>query len=254
MHTTATTQTPTASNTTPDLVGVLVVLLKPSTTRDQQRFEDLQILRRRHDQAFDRWLPHITLVPPFTLSSSNAKGTSALEPGTVLEELAQLHAEKLSQIVKAAAETCSKHSNHQLLLDQVSTFPLRKYTNVHLRPAPTNFHDKRSPSSTSPPAGAHSSHRIVELQSELSDSLTPLLRATTKIARRRETFKPHVSVGQSTSVKAAWQLCRSAEMLLKQQGGPGLLCDVDRVQFMIKPKGFQGAYHVHKELHLSSNP
>ncbi|TKY89713.1 hypothetical protein EX895_001498 [Sporisorium graminicola] len=257
MHNTAAAaQTPATATATLDLVGVLVVLLRPSTPADRRRFEDLQTLRRKHDQAFERWLPHITLVPPFTLSSSSLEASSALASGTGLEQLVQLHTEKLSQIAKAAAEVCHTHASHRLLLDQVSTFPLRNYTNVHLRPAPpTNSHDKRKTSSFSSATSDdqdHSSHRIVKLQSDLSQALTPVLHPNkASSARRRETFRPHVSVGQSTSGKATWQLCRSAERVLGYEGSPGLLCDVDRVQLMIKPKGSAGAYHVHQELPLS---
>ncbi|SJX64323.1 uncharacterized protein SRS1_14971 [Sporisorium reilianum f. sp. reilianum] len=234
MHTTA------ATTTTPDLVGVLVVLVAPSTPADQQRFEELQTLRRRHDRAFDRWLPHITLVPPFTLPSSSSDARSRGD----LDGLVQLHADQLAQIARAAAEVCSRHSSHQLRLDHVSTFPLRKYTNVHLRPAPTNFHDKRTPASSAP--SNTSSHRIVELQADLADAITPLVSSSG--VRRRETFKPHVSVGQATTPKATWQLCTSAG-----SAAAGLLCDVHRVQLMLKPKGFAGMYRVHEELALAAS-
>ncbi|SPO28500.1 uncharacterized protein UTRI_04897 [Ustilago trichophora] len=261
-----------------DLVGVLVILIKPSSDQDKQRYDQLQQLRRQHDQAFSRWLPHITLIPPFTLAGpSNTKDSSP-----ALADLVNIHEAKLSQIAEAARKVCKRHETHSLLIDQVSTFPLRKYTNIHLRPFPTNFKDKATKAhqqavidgSISPVQDAdHSSRRIVGLQTDLADAVAPLLRPSANWASQSErstktdekekpsrkngnVFKPHVSVGQSTSSKATWQLCRSAEKVLSgddKTGGQrhGLLCDIDSVQLMIKQKGQEGPYHIHKELPLS---
>lgn len=256
-----------------ELVGVLVILIKPCTEQDQHRYDELQKLRHRHDQAFNRWLPHITLIPPFILSSPSLN--DAKSPAEA-KDLISLHEQKLSQIAQAAQEVCKHHQAHSLLFDQVSTFPLRAYKNVHLRPFPTNFEDKGTNSASSSPAKSsadvsgskegedHSSRRVVELQKELADAVEPLLRpdgepqAPSKKSQRRNVFKPHASVGQSTSPKATWQLCTSAEKVLKAQSAPqladkrpGLLCNVDRVQLMVKQKGYDGPYQIHAELPLS---
>ena len=248
--------TPTESSLSRDLVGVLVILLNPSTEADRQRYYQLQRLRQKHDQAFDRWLPHIALIPPFTLSSPCATSDEI-----DLKELTEHHEPRLTSIAQAAFEVCKNHEHHQLLIDQVSTFPLKKYTYVHLRPSPTNFPDKgsRSASKHAPDGNKTgqdtSSRRIVELQKELSNIVTPLLRPNAeKVTKGRNVFKPHVSVGQSTSPKATWQLCTSAEEVLHGEvgkNGGGMLCDVDRVHFMVKRKGQEGPYTVHKELLLT---
>lgn len=228
-----------ASNVPHDVVGVLVVLLSPTTEQDRRGYDELQKLRRRHDQAFGRWLPHITLVPPFTLAASTNDGRPLAE-------------EKLSTIATAAEQVCLRHASHTLLLDQVSTFPLRSYTNVHLRPYPTNFQDKGTRTAASETSTTHCSECIVILQRELDEAVGLLLREGTSKASRKTIFKPHVSVGQSTSPKATWQLCTNAEKVLQLNGGPGLLCTIDRIQLMTKPKGDKGPHQIHTELPLAS--
>ncbi|GAC99757.1 hypothetical protein PHSY_007360 [Pseudozyma hubeiensis SY62] len=232
-----------------ELVAVLVILIKPQTTSDEQRFSTLQALRQRHDRAFDNWLPHITLIPPFilTVPSSASEETQPIE---------SLHSSTLSSLVSAIREVCRHHPSHSLLLDQISTFPLRTNTNVHLRPYPTNFTDRFAPASSSRRTADDDSTHIVTLRSHLCKSLHPLL---TSPAIRSNTpnqvFKPHVSVGQTTSPKATWHLCTEAEQLLKPtqaQQPPGMLCRVDAIQLMIKRKGDEGAYRIHTEIPLSS--
>lgn len=208
----------------------------------------------------------MTLIPPFTLPEPTRSHTAALDSlsETTLEALVARHEDELSQLVGLATEVCNRHASHQLRLDQVSTFPLRQYTNVHIRPYPTNFQDKRTRplssrlASTSSDADL-SSRRVVDLQQGLSDAITPWLRSEGGRSKRNNVFKPHVSVGQSTSPKATWQLCTAAENMLglreaRATGAQaaGLLCNVDRVQLMIKPKGADGPYHVYKELSLNT--
>lgn len=271
MQTSDMTQASTSSKTLPssnDLVGVIVVLLQPYGDQDQRRYEELQKLRQRHDQAFVRWLPHITLIPPFTLTAPPQVDDLNESSSDELDAVVQRHEPRLSEIAQAALEVCKGHAAHSLLLDQVSTFPLRKYTNVHLRPYPTNFEDKgtRSAAAQSQVRDEDvSSRRIVNLQKNLDHAVGPLLRPDTAYATessakptRRTVFKPHVSVGQSTSPKATWQLCNSAERMLNGGQGqpenvqrPGILCRVDHVQLMVKRKGQEGPYRIHQELSLS---
>lgn len=155
-------------------------------------------------------------------------------------------------IAEAAREVCLRHPIHSLLLDQVSTFPLRSYTNVHLRPYPTNFQDRGTRAAPSGMSTEHSSKGIVDLQKDLEEAVSALLAEGTSKASRKNVFKPHASVGQTTSLKATWQLCTNAEKVLQYDGGPGLLCTVDRIQLMTKPKGDKGPYSIHTELPLAS--
>ncbi|KAJ1034838.1 hypothetical protein NDA13_001092 [Ustilago tritici] len=259
----AASSTSQSLNATCELIAILVVFIKPFAEEDQYRFEKIQKIRRRYDQAFNRWLPHITLIPPFKLSPASSSND---EPPASLEDLLSLHEQKLSQIAQAALEVCNRHQAHTSLLDQVSTFPLRKYKNVHLRPYPTNFKDKGTePASyssaepaqdetTADDAEDYSSHRILQLQKELANAVEP---HKTK-DRRSSVYKPHVSVGQSTSPKATWQLFTKAERVLRAHSAPqpaenrpGLLCNVDCVQLMVKQKGYKGPYQIHRELPLS---
>ncbi len=180
----------------PDLACVLAILVSPSTEADKHCYEELQTLRRQHDYAFERWLPHITLVPPFTLSTPSHTETSlsrASDDGHELRQLIKTHDQKLSNIIQAASEVCTLTQRHTLLLDQVATFPLRKYTNVHLRPFPTNFVDKRT---ASPPLQVDgledvSSKRIVDLQKRPrgSASAVHLQRQAIAAQRRQSHFQ-----------------------------------------------------------------
>ncbi|KAJ9474246.1 hypothetical protein PHBOTO_004324 [Pseudozyma hubeiensis] len=171
-----------------ELVAVLVILIKPQTASDEQRFETLQALRRRHDRAFSNWLPHITLIPPFILTVPDAASDSETQP------IESLHSDKLSSLIDAIREVCRHHPSHSLLLDQVSTFPLRTNTNVHLRPYPTNFTDRSAPTSSRREMHDNDSTRIVTLHSHLSTSLHPLLTSSDiRSNTRNQVFKPHVS-------------------------------------------------------------
>lgn len=257
MQTSTRNPAPASSNDTAvsrELVAVLVVLVNPQMASDQLRFEQLQALRRRHDRAFDHWLPHITLVPPVILALPDS---SAQPPHSevVTQALLELHGEKLSQIAATVQTVCERHERHELLLDQVSTFPSRMSTNVHLRPYPTNFTDRGTSSAPSSRTSDHDSRRIVQLQADLEQALAPLLsNKGIRSNQRTKVYKPHVSVGQSNYPKATWQLCSAAERVLRRADGQeGLMCNVDRVQLMIKRKGDAGAYQVYKEVLLSGS-
>ncbi|GAK67992.1 uncharacterized protein PAN0_030d6222 [Moesziomyces antarcticus] len=227
-----------------ELVGVIVVLLSPRTPSDRRRYDALQQLRREHDQAYARWLPHITLIPPFILSSHQPSST-----GDIFADLVSSNAQKLDRIKQVAAEVCARYHAHALRLDQVATFPLRAYTNVHLRPTPTNFTDRSTPSRSQSSAGEDtSSRRIVQLQVELKQAVLPVVGSARS---RREVWKPHVSVGQAHDPRQTWQLCTAAEDLLSEGGEAALTCDVDSVQLMLKPKRDPGPYHLHYSFPLA---
>ncbi|GAC74995.1 hypothetical protein PANT_13c00103 [Moesziomyces antarcticus T-34] len=230
---------------TRELVGVLVVLLSPRTASDRRRYDALQQLRREHDSAYPRWLPHITLIPPFILSSHQPIST-----GDAFNDLVSSNAEKLDRIKQVAAEVCARCRAHALLLDQVATFPLRAYTNVHLRPTPTNFTDRSTPArSQASSAGEDtSSRRIVQLQTELKQALLPIVGGARS---RRQVWKPHVSVGQASNRRETWQLCNAAENILSDDGEAGMTCEVHSVQLMLKPKRDPGPYHLRQSFPLA---
>ncbi|SNX85669.1 uncharacterized protein MEPE_04378 [Melanopsichium pennsylvanicum] len=268
-----------------DLVGVFVILVEPCTPRAQLCYDKLQRLRQKYDQAYRRWLPHITLIPPFILNGRNGQIDESLTSRRLrLERLIQLHEQKLSQIAQAARQACAGHESHSLLLDQVSAFSLPKYANIHLRPFPTNFEDKTTRQKAAAslkekqgefePSAAESvedtsSRRIVELQKALQDAVQPLLRTLKRNPRRqqsdasdeqRNAFKPHVSVGQAKTSRATWVLNADAKKVLKVKGNNrvsqeriefGMLCKVDKVQLMVKERGSESPYQVHLELPLS---
>ncbi|KAJ9110864.1 hypothetical protein QFC19_001373 [Naganishia cerealis] len=159
-------------------IAVIVVIPAPLRTEDARKLEALQRLRQRWDQAFPRWVPHLTLIPPFAVPPPEKLGGSSQSIGAeTLDEVepqpsrqgerqesdlpVQPRAETFSEdahfrsreaepsgLVVTAHQVSSALSNVsdiltrvcsivpelELRLNQVGTFKLREYTNVHLRP------------------------------------------------------------------------------------------------------------------------
>ncbi|EPQ31460.1 uncharacterized protein PFL1_00795 [Pseudozyma flocculosa PF-1] len=128
-----------------DHVVVVALLVEPASGRDRARFDRLQEVRRVHDQAFDRWLPHITLIPPFFISGNEQFLTSVDEAGKAQEpDDASANdddgiSKTLTELSSRLETACRQHEQHHLLVDQVSSFKLRAYTNIHLRPGRTRL-------------------------------------------------------------------------------------------------------------------
>lgn len=142
--------------TTTARTGVIVVFPSPITPSDERKISNLQDVRKTWDQAYARWLPHVTLLPPFPIPSqtarsttNNADGPSKAEknPTNQAESLLQaestirhdpsIHPSISEQSIHALLSTvCATISPHTLRLSETGTFPLRAYTNVHLRPSP----------------------------------------------------------------------------------------------------------------------
>lgn len=78
-------------------------------------YEQLQGVRRQWDDAFPRWSPHITLIPPFVVPK---------DPPNQLDAIAG----KIRTV-------CERKSSFRLALDDCGRFKLRAYSNIHLRPS-----------------------------------------------------------------------------------------------------------------------
>lgn len=195
------------SNTTdpthqvPPHIGVVVAFLSPHSAADVEKIRHLQDVRERWDQAYARWLPHITLIPPFTIpavsevvheSAVPESATSAIGKDEANESqdmprapqtqsmilndqhpvrqfrksLTQQEPNSISQLKQflekistTLSRICSNFSPHTLKLDDVGTFKLRDYTNVHLRPSSEHKH-----------VGAGGDLQIVLLQKALAEA------------------------------------------------------------------------------------
>lgn len=93
----------------------LVVLLLRPADGCAAHFAALQRVRRGHDQAYRRWTPHITLIPPFLVDSAEVA--------------------RLDELADALAPVCAAAAPHTLTLTAIGTFRLRRYHNIHLVPA-----------------------------------------------------------------------------------------------------------------------
>ena len=60
--------------------ALVVLLLRPAGAADAQRMQQLQRIRHTYDAAYTRWLPHITLVPPFAVPPPDADAGEDAEP------------------------------------------------------------------------------------------------------------------------------------------------------------------------------
>ncbi|KAJ9118624.1 hypothetical protein QFC22_003844 [Naganishia vaughanmartiniae] len=163
-------------------IVVIVVIPSPTNVEDERKLDALQQLRQRWDQAYPRWVPHVTLIPPFVVPQQDepqGAGTSvqmntfqppeekraeekeqqgvtvfAPQPSTTeassqdaappLPEFAQYSprvittAQDVSSALNGLSETltrvCAETPVFKFHLNDVGTFKLREYTNVHLRP------------------------------------------------------------------------------------------------------------------------
>lgn len=98
--------------------ALLVVFLRPIGEGSAGRFATLESVRRTHDHAYERWHPHLTLIPPFLFESD----TTAL-------------AGRLDALGDAVAPACATTSPFTLTFGEIGTFKLARYHNIHLRPS-----------------------------------------------------------------------------------------------------------------------
>lgn len=187
----------------PPHIGVVVAFLSPLSADDAEKIRQLQEVRERWDQAYGRWLPHVTLIPPFTIpagperdheavpvSIRSARGKEEANgfqdmpratqtQSTILNNqqplrqsrnpaaqqesisISQLR-QSLDKISTTLSRICSDFPVHTLKLDDIGTFKLREYTNVHLRPSFDH--------TSEPNGGAGGELEIVKLQKALTEA------------------------------------------------------------------------------------
>ena len=116
--------------------ALVVTLLEPLDTTAEHRFAALQNIRHSYDAAYTRWLPHITLIPPFIIKppASKEHSSSASSSPAVSTDLPAWLSQTLQDLSQRLVDVCKRHSAHNLRLCEVHSFRLRAYTNMHLRP------------------------------------------------------------------------------------------------------------------------
>ena len=206
--------------------ALVVVLLEPLGATAERRYQALQQIRHAHDAAYTRWLPHLTLIPPYQLHV----------PDEDPEPLATV-SRSLDALAQALMPVCAKHMAHELNLSELHSFRLRRYHNIHLRPTRAS--------------GAP----LVTLQRELSVAASSHI---PRSARRREGFVPHASLGQSYSPEDTahiqeearrWLACRLPSE--PAQLDEGLRVSIRQIQLMYKTSQQKGPYTLWRELSLS---
>ena len=281
-------------------VAVVALLVEPHGRVDQDRFKALQVIRKKHDQAFERWLPHITLIPPFLIpftQGGNASDRQLQQDGFDMKDSNECKTDKdeqawpdgvfaqLESLSRTIGEVCDGHTRHLLLVDEVHTFKLRAYTNVHLRPR-----HSEGPVQAAGVSSPESSAKLLALQAELVEALPDQVKTgkngssgsprksrsdagekefdekwrNQRAQAKQKPFVPHVSVGQAYSKAEREELCDIAEKAISHMASAedgdkaanhrndrGLVCRVDRIQLMAKAKSESGAYRIFRQFELA---
>ncbi|WFD01736.1 hypothetical protein MOBT1_000412 [Malassezia obtusa] len=149
--------------------ALVVLLLRPAAAVDAQRMQRLQRIRHTYDAAYTRWLPHITLIPPFQLHAPD---------GLAKDDVPAWLSSLLDGLSDDTARACARHARHRVSLSEIGVFRLRRYENIHLRPS----------EASAPP--------LLALQRDVQLASTPHI---PKAKRKRESFIPHASLGQAYS-------------------------------------------------------
>lgn len=100
-------------------IAVIVVLVRAQTSADTIRLERVQEMRKEHDQAYERWAPHLTLIPPFTIpfvresASDRENETNAQEKerGVQFERLGEANIDPGAELDHAADGSGAPQAN-----------------------------------------------------------------------------------------------------------------------------------------------
>jgi 2'-5' RNA ligase len=229
------------SESTEENACVVAFLIKAQDAKQAKIIDKIQEIRRRFDQAYRRWEPHLTLISPFIVPfSTPLVGDQSFETKSEEEPKEQhtLLRDTLDQLCRTIQAVCLNTDQHTLTLDEVGHFALKRYDTLHLRPSTEANNDT-----------------FLQLQSKLEAAL-PLTQsnARSKRGQAREAYKPHLTLGQSSEskVEVSQQLKQMASQLLKAQNDVDepFRIKVDKIQLMVKPVNRSGPYDVYREFIL----
>lgn len=158
------------------------------------RVGKLDEIRQKWDAAATRWVPHITLIPPFvvpfeqeeeeedgrqqlvpstdstTTTTTTAGNAATTSPPGPRHEAAYAALRQLTERIQAALAAAAV-PRHRLVLDDVGVFKLSRYWNVHLRPRGLHDGDKEARSSAASTPAEEGRHAFVEMQRVLQEAL-----------------------------------------------------------------------------------
>lgn len=210
-------------------------------------FKQLETVRRKWDAAAPRWVPHITLIPPFVVPDEvqvKHEVGSLTQEGAGERSRDQDPHEAASSILRTIsqriADALSEVQPHTVRLDDMGSFKLRKYWNVHLRP-----HSK-DPSQPGPTTTNNGRDEFIAMQDVLARALPDLV-------TDERPFSPHASLGQARTKEELEELMRlgrgltgQADEAIEDSAEPKrcLECSVSEVTLLAKPQGKPGPYDV----------
>ncbi|CAO1626844.1 unnamed protein product [Sympodiomycopsis kandeliae] len=194
---------------------VVVAYLYNRTAFNATCHDRIQAVRQEWDDAYARWVPHITLIPPFVVQMPKGGDNNSNK-----------ETNPLSSIGHELQTTCSNHRLHTIALNSVGKFNLRSYSNIHLRPSSSQT----------------SLAELKLLQSDLNQSLSSY--TVHKRGKKKEKeFHPHLSLGQSRSSEDEKTIREAVE-------GLEVECTIDSVALLAKPQGRSGMYDLVKSVEL----
>lgn len=210
-------------------------------------FKQLETVRRKWDAAAPRWVPHITLIPPFVVPDEvqvkHEVGSLTQEERGERSRDRDPHetgSSILQTISRRIADALSEIQPHTVRLDDVGSFKLRKYWNVHLRPK------SKEPSQPGPMTTNNGRDEFIAMQDVLARALPELI-------TDKRPFSPHASLGQARTKEELEELMRLGRGLTGQADDTVddaaepercLECSVSEVTLLAKPQGRPGPYDV----------
>lgn len=206
-------------------IAVIAYLVKPErivgSSDGEGAYTRLQEIRQQYDDAYSRWVPHITLIPPFLVD-----------------------ADRLDSIAASMTRVCARHDAHEVDFGRVGQFKLRRYTNVHL--GANGGSGKKGDD-----AGGLAA--LSELQADLDDTIgsSPSTQSrrggsSNKQQPSDRAFTPHISLGQAYT---QYQIDAISKAALKKVGS--LTLHVNGITLMSKPQSRSGPYDVWSEVSLA---
>ncbi|UZJ52544.1 hypothetical protein CBS101457_001864 [Exobasidium rhododendri] len=243
------------SNSTEEHVCVVAFLVRSQGGTDgEETIERIQAVRQKFDQAYSRWEPHVTLIPPFLIpfapsesntgSSSSSTNSGRLNrdaAGSISEEDTSTSrsplTETLDEISSIVQVVCSQQHFVSITFDEVDHFPLRHYSTFHLRPS-----------------DSVDSTQFLRFQKEL-ELAVPRAQENLRFKRKqqRNAYKPHLTLGQAKNARVNRELSHLAAKILPTQAGSTsdpFKVKVDKIQLLVKPVNRSGPYDIYQEFNL----
>lgn len=269
------------SSSTQSFVCVVAWLIRPAQDDAvaSRALEKVQEIRRRFDNAYRRWAPHVTLIPPFVVPFSqnadsgttvdmptSAKGPAAVRNGNPsIRQLTDPY-NVLALLSKRIDEVCQTSPASPLIFDEVSKFTLRRYDTYHLRPGSTSAGtatliglqealSRALPEAVEFARGSSSKRRRSCKQHAPGAVPSGVTGAVAEqdsppVPQTEGTFKPHLTLGQATRPDKGKEIQALSSALLDPNADGPLQVNLGTIQLMFKPVYRSGPYDVFQEFHL----